>query len=136
MPRPRTIGVTAALAVLIGLTGLLIALPAIARRQTVDQLTRMTGRAVALERVGLNVFTGRVALEKFRLAQRNSADPAVEVDGLEVRVSVPSLLTSHVRGTSLTVNGPRFHVARLSPTGFAFSDLPALIPPADPTATP
>src|ERR1051325_11546273 len=97
MLRPRTIAVTAVVVLLLGLIGLLVALPTIARRTAVDRLTRLTGRTVALERVRLNLFTGRIALEKFRLAQRNSADPAVEVEGLELRVSVPSLLTNNVR---------------------------------------
>ena len=136
MRRFRTVGLTAVVVLILLVAGLLVALPTIVRKVAVDELGRMTGRAVALERVGINLFTGRFALEKFRLAQRGSTDPAVEVDGLEVRVSVPSLLTSHVRVTSLTVAGPRFHVARLSPTEFDFSDLLALIPPADPNAKP
>ena len=48
--------------------------------------------------------------------------------------SVPSLLTRHVRVASLTVTAPRVYVARLTPTEFDFSDLLALIPPADPNA--
>src|ERR1051325_6868872 len=136
MPRPRTIGDTAVGVLLVALIGLLVALPAIVRRVAVDRLSQMTGRAVALERVGLNLFTGRVALEKFRLAQKNSSEPAIEIGGLEVRVSVPSLLTKTVRVRSVTVTAPRFHVARLTPTEFDFSDLLALVPPSDPGAKP
>jgi uncharacterized protein involved in outer membrane biogenesis len=136
MPRPRTVGVITAVVLLLLVTGLLVALPEIVRRVAVDRLARMTGRAVALERVGLNLFTGRIALDRFRLAQRGSADPALELEGLEVQVSVPSLLTKHVRVASLTMTAPRLHVARLTPTEFDFSDLLALIPPADPDAKP
>src|SRR5438093_162303 len=136
MPRLRTLAIAAAVLLVVVVTALLVALPMIVRRVAVDQLTRMTGRAVELERVELNLFTGRVALAKFRLAQRGTKDPALDLDGLEVRVSLPSLATKHVRVQSLTLTAPRVRVARLTATEFDFSDLLALIPPADPKAKP
>jgi hypothetical protein len=136
MVRLRTIGLAIAVLLVVGITALLIALPALLRQNAVTQLSRMTGRAVALERVRLNVFTGRLGLERFRLAQRGSTDPAVEVEGLEAHVSVPSLFTNRIRVKSLTVTAPRVHVARLSETEFDFSDLLALVPPPDPNAKP
>src|SRR5712692_60101 len=136
MPRWRSLGIAAVVLILLVVTALLIALPTIARRVAVDQLSRMTGRAVSLERVELNVFTGRLGLTHFRLAQRGSNEPALEVDGLEVRVSIPSLLTKHIRVPGITLTAPRLYVARLTPTEFDFSDLLALIPPADPEARP
>src|SRR5205814_1454666 len=57
-------------------------------------------------------------------------------DGLEVRVSLPSLVTKHVRVHSLSLTAPRIRAARLTATEFDFSDLLALIPPADPNAKP
>jgi uncharacterized protein involved in outer membrane biogenesis len=136
MPRPRTVVVSVVVALVLVVTGLLFGLPVLIRRVAVDRLTTMTGRTVALERVGLNPFTGRVALDRFRLAQRNSTDPALELEGLEVRVSMLSLLTQHIRVKSIALTAPRLHVARLTPTEFDFSDLLALIPPADPNAKP
>src|SRR5262245_58195392 len=121
MRRFRTVAIVVAV-VLVVLVAITVAvLPMVVRRVAVDQLTKMTGRAVALERVELNRFTGRVALARFRLAQRGSNDPALEVDGLEVRVSLPSLVTKHARVVSLTVTGPRVRVARLTETEFDFS---------------
>ena len=138
MPRPRlrTVAIAAAVLLVVVVTALLVALPEIVRRVAVTQLTRLTGRAVALERVELNLFTGRVALSRFRLAQRNSSEPAFDLEGAEVRVSVASLVTSHARVASVTLTRPRLRVARLTPTEFDFSDLLALIPPADPKAKP
>lgn len=136
MPRPRTLGLAAAILLVLLVIGLLVALPEIVRRVAVDQLGQRTGRAVSLERVELNLFTGRVALHRFRLAQRGSSDPALEVEALEFRVALTSLLGSHLRVPSLTLTGPRLHVARLTETTFDFSDLLALIPPADPQAKP
>jgi uncharacterized protein involved in outer membrane biogenesis len=136
MPRPRTVGLAVAVVLLLLVSALLVALPAIARRVAVDRLSQMTGRTVTLRAVGLNLFTGRVALDRFRLAQRGSNDPALELDGLEVRVSLLSLVTSHARVKSITITTPRLYVTRLSDTEFDFSDLLALIPPPDPNAKP
>src|ERR671936_638808 len=114
MPRPRTLGLIEAVLLVVVVTGLLVALPTFVRRVAVDRLARITGRAVRLERVELNLFTGRLALVGFHLAQRDSREPALEVDGLETRVALPSLFTNHVRITSVTLRGPRIHVARLT----------------------
>ncbi len=115
---------------------LLIVLPLIVRRVAVDRLTRMTGRAVALADVDLNLFTGRAALHRFRLAQRGSDAPAVEIDRLEVRVALTSLVRGNIRVSELVLTGPRLYVARLGPGRFDFDDLLALIPPADPAKPP
>ena len=138
MPRPRvrTVAIAAAVLLVVVVTALVVALPEIVRRVAVTQLTRLTGRGVSLDRVDLNLFTGRVALGRFRLAQRNSSEPAFELDGAEVRVSVPSLVTRHARVASVSLTRPRLWVARLTPTAFDFSDLLALIPPPDPHAKP
>src|SRR5688572_5230973 len=114
----------------------LVVLPMIVRQVAVDRLARLSGRAVTLADVDLNVFTGRVALSGFRLAQRGSAEPALEWERLEVRLGLTSLVTSNVVVRELTVTAPRIHVARLSFTEFDFDDLRALIPPPDPAAKP
>jgi Domain of Unknown Function (DUF748) len=111
---------------------LLIVLPLIVRRVAVDRLTRMTGRTVALADVDLNLFTGRAALHRFRLAQRGSDAPAVEIERLDARVALTSLVTGNIRVIELVLTGPRLYVARLGPGRFDFDDLLALIPPTDP----
>jgi len=118
------------------LVGVVLALPPVIRRVAVDRLTTMTGRAVALQAVELNLFTGRVALDGFRLAQRGSTDPAVEVERLEVRVAPLSLISSNIRVVDLTVTRPKLWVTRLGPDKYDFSDLLELIPPADPNKKP
>ena len=96
----------------------------------------LTGRTVSLDAVGLNPFTGRMSIDRFRMAQRGSNDPAVELERLEVRVSIASLFTNHLRVASVVLSTPRVHVVRLTETEFDFSDLLALIPPPDPNAKP
>jgi uncharacterized protein involved in outer membrane biogenesis len=113
---------------------LLVVLPLILRRATVDRISRLTGRAVALADVDLNVFTGRVALHRFRLARHGSDAPALEFDRLEVRVALTSVVTGNIRVRELTLTAPRVYVTRLGAARFDFDDLLALVPPPDPTA--
>ena len=46
------------------------ALPEIVRRVAVGQLTALTGRQTSIERVELNLFTGRFAVDRLRVARR------------------------------------------------------------------
>ena len=84
-----------------------IAIPLILRAVAVRQLSRITGRAVALADVDFNVFTGRAALHRFRLAQRGSDAPALEIDRLGIRIALTSMVTRNVRVSELTVVAPR-----------------------------
>ena len=111
---------------------LILALPLIIREVAVKQMAGATGRAVALASVELNLFTGRVALNGFRLAQKDSTDPAIEIERLEVRVAPTTLVRENVLVKELTVTRPRFHATRLAADRYDFSDLLALIPPPDP----
>jgi len=120
------------LLVVVVVTVALVALPEIIRRVAVSRITKMTGRAVAIDDVDLNVFTGRVALKGFRLAQRGSNEPALEFTQVAVQVAPLALIRSHARVVDLTVIAPHVHVTRTDPTTFDFSDLLELIPPADP----
>ena len=128
MPRRRALGLAAVGLLALLVIALVVALPEIVRRVAVDQLAKQTGRAVSLDNVDVNLFTGRVALHRFRLAQKGSTDPAFEVEALEARLALTSLFGSHQRLTSVALTAPRIHVARLSETAFDFSDLLALIP--------
>jgi uncharacterized protein involved in outer membrane biogenesis len=132
--RSRYVWAGAAAGIAVLLVAALIALPEIVRRVAVDRLARMTGRAVALDDVDLNLFTGRLALKGFRLAQRGSSDPALSLPRVDTRVAVTSLLSRHVVVRELLVASPTIHVRRVGPTEFDFSDLLALVRPPDPNA--
>jgi uncharacterized protein involved in outer membrane biogenesis len=111
-------------------------LPIVVRRVAVDKLTQLTGRAVTLVDVDLNLFTGRLVLHRFRLAQKGSDAPAVEIEQLAVQVAPTSLVTSNIRVREIALTAPRIYVARLGPDRFDFDDLLALIPPPDPSKPP
>jgi len=84
--RPLKLGliVVACLVVLGG--GFLWALPEIIRRVAIDQIPKRTGRAATIEDIDLNLFTGRMAIKKFRLGDRQGSDeiPGRDLDGKRV----------------------------------------------------
>lgn len=125
-----------ALALLVLVVGFLVALPEVVRRVAVDRLATATGRAVQLADVDLNLFTGRLALKGFQLARRDSPDPALEFERVDVRVSLLPLLAQDLRLTELRVTSPAVHIVRLASGELDFADLLALILPADPDAPP
>lgn len=112
------------------------ALPELIRRQAVARIPKLTGRAASIEDIDLNLFTGRLAVKNFRLAERDPARAFVEIERLEARWSWLSLLAAHIRLTDVRLVTPVIHLARTGPREFNFSDLLDLVPPADPKAKP
>src|SRR5215831_11561199 len=109
------------------------ALPEVVRRVALVQIPKLTGRAMSLEDIDLNLFTGRVALKKFRLAEREPSETFVRFDRLDLRLSLWALWRRAIQFTDLTLTSPSVRIVRTSPAEFNFSDLLALIPPADPS---
>src|SRR6266850_2494988 len=126
--------VLVALAVVV--TAGLAILPEIVRRVAVSELTKLTGRAVSLGDVDFNLFTGSVALKRFKLAQRGSAESAIELERLEVRLAYMPLLFHEARITDLKLTSLKINATRVSETEFDFSDLLALVTGGDPAAPP
>src|SRR5947208_1953314 len=108
-------------------------LPEIVRRTVVTQIPKLTARAASIEDIDLNLFTGRLALKKLRLAEREPSETFLQAERIDLRVSPLSLVVGHVRLADLTLTAPRVRIVRTGPVEFNFSDLLALIPPADPT---
>lgn len=134
--RRRVVWLSLLVAVLVLGSVALALLPEVVRRVALTKIPQLTGRAAALEDVDLNLFTGRVALKGFRLAQRESSEAALAFERLDVGLSIPALLWGHARVTELVLTAPTIHVARLPGGRFDFSDLLDLIPPADPKQKP
>ncbi len=99
------------------------ALPEIVRRVAVAQIPKRTGRAATIEGVELNLFTGRLAVKKFRLADRGGTEPFAEFERLDARISLPALLRSHIRLLEVALAAPSIRVVRTAPAEFNFSDL-------------
>src|SRR5436309_4834623 len=107
-------------------------LPEIVRRTVVTQIPKLTGRAASIEDIDLNLFTGRLALKKLRLAEREPSETFLQAERIDLRVSPLSLVVGHVRLADLTLTAPRIRIVRPGPVEFNCSDLLALIPPTDP----
>src|SRR5437773_2040946 len=136
MSRRRTVWL-AVLVLLVLLGGAFLwALPELIRRQAVTRIPSITGRAVGIGDIDLNLFTGRLVIKNFRLAERDPREAFVEFERLEARWSWPSLLGATIRLKDVRLVAPPVQLARTSPTEFNFSDLLGLIPPADPKAKP
>src|SRR5437879_11139741 len=136
MSRRRTIWL-AVLVLLVLLGGAFLwALPELIRRQAVTRIPVMTGRAASIEDIDLNLFTGRLVIKNFRLAERDPSKAFVEFERMEARWSWPSLLASNIRLKEVRLVSPTVHLVRTGPREFNFSDLLDLIPPADPKAKP
>jgi hypothetical protein len=116
-----------ALVVLVGLVllgaGVLWALPEILRRVALDQIPKRTGRALAIGDIDLNLFTGHLAIESFRLADREGPEPFVAFERLTLRLSPLALLRSHVHVREIALAAPSVRVVRTGSAEFNFSDL-------------
>ena len=112
-------------------------LPVIVRWQALKQIPVTTGRAVSIEDIDVNLFTGRVAIKNFRLAEQDPAQTFVEFERLDVRVVPWSPLFGHIRIAEFVLTAPTVNLVRLSPTEFNFSDILARLAaspaPAPPT---
>ena len=136
MSRRRTIWLVVAV-VLLALGGAFLwALPELIRRQAVTQIPKITGRAASIGDIDLNLFTGRLVIKNFRLAERDPQKAFVEFERLEARWSWPALLGAHILLNEVTLVSPTVQLARTGSGEFNFSDLLGLIPPADPKAKP
>jgi uncharacterized protein involved in outer membrane biogenesis len=98
-------------------------LPEIVKWQALKQIPAITGRAAAIEDIDINLFTGRVAIKKFRLAEPDPAQAFVEFERLDVRVVPWSSVFGNVRVSDLRLTAPTVNLVRLTPTEFNFSDI-------------
>ncbi len=134
LDRRRKIALGIAVGVAVIGTIALVVLPEVVRRVAESRLAELTGRAVSIQDVDLNVFAGHVAVKRFRLAQADGKEAAVEFERLDVRVGLISLLTSHIRVREIVLAQPTIRVARTGPDTFDFSDILARLPASDPNA--
>ncbi len=108
-----------AVAIVIGL----VALPEVVRRVAISKIRAGTGRDVAIKDVDLNLFTRRLAVKGFRLADWERTDPFVQFDQLNARIRLLPLFTGHVRIAELSLSAPTVRVVRTGRAQFNFSDL-------------
>lgn len=112
-----------AAAVLVALVATtLVALPGVARWLVVSQLSKATGRPVALDALEVELFKGRFGLRGLRVIDRDGG-PLLTVDRVEVRFSPRDLIGGHLRVFDATVQAAALRIVRTGPETFNISDL-------------
>jgi len=101
-------------------------LPEIVRRVAVKQIGATTHRTIAIEDIDINLFTRRLAIKNFRLADRTRADALVQFKELAAKFYYAPLFSKELRLAELNLISPSWGIARTGPSEFNFSDL---IPP-------
>src|SRR5215470_17311135 len=98
-------------------------LPEIVKWQALKQIPAITGRMASIDDIDINLFTGRVAIKKFRLAEADPSQTFVAFDRLDVRVVPWSSVFGNIRVAEFRLTAPTVNLVRLSPTEFNFSDI-------------
>lgn len=136
MRRWRTLLIVVAVLLMVGGGVFLWFLPELVRRVAVGRIPELTGRAVVIEDVDLNLFTGSVALKGFRLAEREGPEAFIKFDRLDARLFLPSILLFDIRLSSVSLTGLEARLIRTGPDTFNFSDIMERLPKPDPNAKP
>ena len=99
------------------------ALPQILKLQALELVPALTGRAVEIGDIDLNMFTGRLAVKKLRIAEADPAQTFLSLERLDIRVVPWSMALGHIRVAELVITEPTVNLVRVGPTEFNFSDV-------------
>lgn len=98
-------------------------LPEIVKWQALKQIPAITGRQASIDDIDINLFTGRVAIKKFRLAEADPSQTFVDFERLDVRVIPWSGIFGNVRVVEFRLTAPTVNLVRVNATEFNFSDI-------------
>ena len=98
-------------------------LPEIVKWQALKQIPAITGRQASIDDIDINLFTGRVAIKKFRLAEADPSQTFVDFERLDVRVIPWSGIFGNVRVVEFRLTAPTVNLVRVDATEFNFSDI-------------
>ena len=107
----------------VGIALAVAALPEVVRRVAIVRIHALTGRPVAIDRVDLNLITGRLTVRGFRLAERDGSDRFADFGELDVRLHLPSLLLGRLWIRDMILSDSTVRVVRLPTNEFNFADL-------------
>ncbi len=116
----RTFLIVGLVAVAVAVT--LYALPEVMRRVAIAEIQAITHRPVRIDRVSMNLLTGRFSISGFHLAERGGAAAFADFERLDVRLHPLALLRRHLWIRSMVLRNSTVHVVRF-PGGFNLSDL-------------
>src|SRR5712691_5046153 len=115
---------------------LLAGLPTLVRRIAVGQIRALTARDTAIDAVQLNLFTRRLAVRGFRLADREGREPLARFEELEVRFSLLPLARGRLHLDALVLRGLRLRLVRTGPDELNISDILARFSGGEPRKEP
>jgi uncharacterized protein involved in outer membrane biogenesis len=98
-------------------------LPMVVRKVAVSQIAAATNRATMIEDVDINLFTKRIAIKNFRIADKTRPDAFVQFKDLALKFNYLPLFRGHLRLAEFSLAAPAVNVARTGPNEFSFSDL-------------
>jgi uncharacterized protein involved in outer membrane biogenesis len=120
--RQKKWGIIAA-SVLVVLALIITFLPMIVRKVTVKQIAAATHRATIIEDIDINLFTRRIAIKGFRLADKTRPDAFVQFKDLALKFYYMPLFRGHLKLAELNLAAPSIGLARTGASEFNFSDL-------------
>jgi uncharacterized protein involved in outer membrane biogenesis len=98
-------------------------LPMVVRKVAVSNIASATQRNVAIEDIDINLFTRRIAIKGFRLADKTRQDAFVQFKDVALKFYYLPLFRSHLKLAELNLTAPHVGLARTGANEFNFSDL-------------
>jgi uncharacterized protein involved in outer membrane biogenesis len=105
-------GAVAIAAVLLVLLAAILVLPGVVRRAAVEKLQAQVTAPVRIEKVNLNLFTGRARVTDIVIGGEGGAQPILKIPTLDLGLSYRALLRGVARITYLVFHEPRLFVER------------------------
>jgi len=107
---------------LVAAATILYALPTVARHVAISRLQTITKRPVSIDRVDVQLLSGRLTIHGLRVAEPDGGAPFADLETLDARLHLPSLARGHIWVRELVLVKPTLRIVRLEKR-FNFSDL-------------
>src|SRR5437660_565296 len=120
--RRALIVISGVLLVMVVVAAALYALPSIARHVAISQLQPITKRPVSIDRVDIQLLSGRFAIHGLHVAEPGGGAPFADFERLEARLNLLAALRGHIWVRELVLRKPILRIVRLG-KDFNFSDL-------------
>ncbi len=120
--RRALIVISGVLLVMVVIAAALYALPTIARHVAISQLQAITKRPVSIDRVDIQLLSGRFAIHGLHVAEPGGGAPFADCERLEARLNLLAALRGHIWVRELVLRKPILRIVRLG-KDFNFSDL-------------
>ena len=107
---------------LVAAATILYALPTVARHVAISRLQTITRRPVSIDRVDVQLLSGRFTIHGLRVAEPDGGAPFAALETLDARLHLVSLARGHIWVRELVLVKPTLRIVRLDKR-FNFSDL-------------